>query len=267
MQIKQLEEQLGIQLFHRAGRKLELTPAGNRLYRHVSRAFQEVEKGLRDVKQSRELEFGNVVIGCSPTIATTRLSGILAAFSARHPRIEILVRELTQEEQLRSIRDANVDFCIGPAPLRPAADVQFDFIMDDAIHALVPAAMAPHSRRTLSLAEFARLPALMLAADSGLRPMMDEALHRAGLTLNLLCEARQTATLVAMVRNGMGAALLPRIALAETVCDGMVSLPITDPKIERKLGILSIQDDCPLPAATVLRKMVREMLPEAQLGV
>lgn len=262
MQIKQLEEQLGVPLFQRNGRGLELTIAGRALQVHVRQAMQHVDRGLREIKQGLDLERGHVVLGCSPTIATTRLPGVLSAFSQRYPGIELLIRELTLAEQVRALKDGTVDFCLGPEPFQGTAGVEFQHIIHDKIHALLPAHMAPAKRATFTLSEFARLPALLLSNDSGLRPMMDDALRKTGLTLNLRCEARQISTLIAMVRSGMGAALLPRVALDGLNDSSVVALEITQPNIERSLGILSAAHQTSSPATRALQQMIVETLPQ-----
>ncbi|NYT23004.1 LysR family transcriptional regulator [Alcaligenaceae bacterium] len=264
MQIKQLEAQLGTQLFHRTGRKLELTVAGRQLLVHVRQAMQQVDRGLRQLKQGLDLERGNVVMGCSPTIAATRLPQVLSAFSERYPGIELLIRELTLAEQLECLRQGTVDFCLGPAFLHATTDILFEYVVHDQIYALLPADMAPKGRTTLTLAEYTMFPALMLSNDSGLRPMMDEALRCAGLSLKLRCEARQISTLIAMVRNGMGAALLPRIALDDLADERSTALRVTHPDMERSLGILSMRNEIPAPAAQALQHMIREMLPRTK---
>ncbi|SHH05691.1 LysR family transcriptional regulator [Pollutimonas bauzanensis] len=260
MQIKRLEEQLGTHLFHRTSRKLELTSTGEQLLTYVRRAFLEMDQGLLQLKQTINLQQGKVSIACSPTVATTRLPAILSGFARQYPGIRLYVQELSLVEQLESIEKCHVDFSIGPAPHGIAPHIQFDPVLRDEIYALLPATYAQAKKSVLTLAEFSRFPALMLSSDSGLRPMMDEALRTAGLVLQMRCEAKQISTLIAMVRSGMGAALLPRIALHENLGKDLVALRITEPNMARELGILTAKGRSPTSAASQLQRMVHQLL-------
>uniref|UniRef100_UPI00035E69BE LysR family transcriptional regulator n=1 Tax=Herbaspirillum lusitanum TaxID=213312 RepID=UPI00035E69BE len=94
-QIRQLEAQLGVALFHRTTRNVRLTTEGEQLLDCAQRALMEVESGLRKIQESADIRRGRVSISCSPTIAETRLARVLAAFEKEYPGIEVSVRELT----------------------------------------------------------------------------------------------------------------------------------------------------------------------------
>ena len=79
-QIKQLEGQLGVALFHRTTRSVRLTAEGEQLLGCVRRALHEVEAGLRKIEEAVDMRRGHVSIACSPTVASTRLPLVLAAF-------------------------------------------------------------------------------------------------------------------------------------------------------------------------------------------
>lgn len=81
MQIKQLEEQLGVTLFHRTTRRVELTKEGEHLLISVRKALAVIEGGLLELKSASDIAIGQITFACVPTVASTRLPTILSAFS------------------------------------------------------------------------------------------------------------------------------------------------------------------------------------------
>ena len=77
-QIKLLEEQIGVTLFHRTTRRVQLTAEGEQLLSHAQRAIAALEMGLRQIKDAANLKVGHIAMGCIPSIASTVLPDILA---------------------------------------------------------------------------------------------------------------------------------------------------------------------------------------------
>ena len=93
MQIKLLEEQVGVALFHRTTRRVELTAEGQRLLTHARRALDEWDTGLREIREVVDMQRGTLALACMPTIAATILPQVLHAFQTRYPGIKINLRE------------------------------------------------------------------------------------------------------------------------------------------------------------------------------
>ena len=85
MQIKQLEEQLGVALFQRTTRKVDLTAEGEQLMITARRAMAELESGLARLQKIVDVQQGHLSFGCVPTIARTRLPAILTEFAKKYP--------------------------------------------------------------------------------------------------------------------------------------------------------------------------------------
>lgn len=136
-QIRQLEDQLGVPLFHRTTRSVRLTEEGQQLLDCAQRALMEVEQGLRKIRESADIRKGKVSMSCSPTIAETRLARALAAFESEYPGIEVSVRELASEQIFDSVRRREVDFGIGPQI--DTSEFHFETLMDDPFYALAEA--------------------------------------------------------------------------------------------------------------------------------
>jgi DNA-binding MarR family transcriptional regulator len=129
MQIKQLEEQVGVAIFHRTTRRVELTSEGERLLAHARRALEEWEDGLRQIRDVVDIQRGTLSIGCVPTVAATILPKALSAFRTAYPGINVNLREQATHDLLESIRRREIDFGIGPA-VEGSAEFQFGLLFN-----------------------------------------------------------------------------------------------------------------------------------------
>ncbi|HUU13315.1 MAG TPA: LysR family transcriptional regulator [Terriglobia bacterium] len=92
-QIRKLEDELGVRLFDRLGRRSKLTPLGVRFLEHARRVLAEVEGARQEVEELLGLRRGTVWVGAIPTVAPYLLPKTLAAFAKADPEIAVSVKE------------------------------------------------------------------------------------------------------------------------------------------------------------------------------
>lgn len=257
MQIKQLELQLGLALFHRTTRSVELTRDGEQLIASVRKGFSEIESGLKIIGESADLESGTLSIACVPTVAATRLPHILLAFQEEYPRINIQVREVVATELVESIRQRQVDFGIGP---KFDAGTQFSFrpILRDKMYALLPTTYRLQRKKGVTLRELSQLPILMLTSLSAFRRELDAVLEARNLTLITKYEVRNPETLRAMAEAGLGAALLPGISVPART--RLQAVPVVEPALAREICIVTFKGQNLPPAAARLAAFVERLI-------
>lgn len=257
MQVKQLEAQLGLALFHRTTRRVELTRDGEQLVGSVRKALAEIETGLKSIRESADLESGTLSIACVPTVAATRLPHILLAFQKEHPRINVHVREMVATELIESIRQRQVDFGIGP---KMDAGSQFSFqpILRDEMYALLPAGYKLQRKNGATLKELSQLPILMLTSLSAFRRELDAVLKARNLTLITKYEVRNPQTLCAMAEAGLGAALLPKISVPART--RLQAVPVVAPSLPREICIVTFKGQSLPPAAARLASFVERLI-------
>ncbi|MBB5214870.1 LysR family transcriptional regulator [Parapusillimonas granuli] len=212
-QIKQLEMQLGVTLFHRTTRQVSLTNEGRQLLESARRAMSEVELGLRRIQEAADLKRGRIFLSCSTTVASTRLAHILAVFEQDYPGVQVYINELTLSEMLDSVRRETVDFGIGPIVDAPEFD--FEEILQEYLYALVPGKFMSAAGGSITLSQLCEMPLLLLSPATALRATLDDAAQRLGLTLQTKYQFSQAQTLVSMANAGLGAAILPGLVVPE----------------------------------------------------
>lgn len=257
MQIKQLEEQLGVALFQRTTRKVDLTAEGEQLMITARRAMAELESGLAQLRQTADVQQGHLSFGCVPTIASSRLPSILTEFAKRYPGVSVHVRELPQRELLEAVRRSEIDFGIGPVEERKS-DLDFSSIFVDDYVALLPKTYADKGRAGISLRELAKMPLLTLGTSTLFREHLNQALKTTGLVAEPNYEFTHVTTLVAMAEAGLGIAILPRVAIPAKT--RLKTVRINNPSLSRTIGIVKIKGHTLSPAATRLVELCNQRL-------
>lgn len=260
-QVRQLEEQLGVALFHRTTRNVRLTDEGEQLLECAQRALLEVESGLRKIQESADMRRGRVALSCSPTIAETRLARVLAAFEKDYPGIEVSVRELTSTALFDSVRKREVDFGIGPAI--DTSEFHFEAVLDDPLFALVPKRFVSTAKRSISLATLTNMPLLVLNPATALRGMLEAALQERHLSFNTRYEFTQAQTLISMATAGLGAAILPKVALPPRADPSVHVLRIVNPMLSRQVSVITLRGQQLSPASLRLVQLLKQLMPDA----
>ncbi|MES2979754.1 MAG: LysR substrate-binding domain-containing protein [Pseudomonadota bacterium] len=257
MQIKQLEEQLGLALFQRTTRKVDLTVAGEQLMISARKAMAELEGGLTQIRQAVNVLEGHISFACVPTVASTRLPRILLEFARKYPGISVRVRELTNDDLLEVVRRREVDFGIGPIPERKG-ELEFAPIFVDEYCALLPKGFRDGGRSGISLKELAKMPLLTLGTSSLFRHHLDSALKEHGLVAESNYEFTHVSTLIAMAEAGLGVAILPRVGLPPKT--RLKAVRVTGPVLSRSIAVITIRGHSLSPAASRLVDLCEQML-------
>lgn len=258
MQIKQLEEQLGVPLFQRTTRRVDLTREGEQLLISARKAMAELQQGLGELQQAANVQQGHLSLACVPTVAGTRLPKLLTAFAKKYPGVSVRVRELALPELLEAVRRREVDFGIGPEPQKKGELVFAPLFVDEYV-ALVPAAAARDGRTGISLRELVRMPLLTLSSASLFRRHLDDTLRTQGLEAEMNYEFTHASTLVAMAEAGLGAGLLPRVAVPART--RLKALRITHPVLSRTICIVTIRGHTLSPAAARMVELCAGLAP------
>lgn len=257
MQIKQMEERLGVALFQRTTRKVELTAEGEQLLISTRKAMAELDAALARIEQAANAQHGHLSFACVPTIAATRLPALLTEFARRYPGVTVRVRELNQPEMLEAVRRREVDFGIGPAPDRPS-ELDAQLLFEDPYVAVLPASHPAARKGAISLRELATMKLLALGT-SHFRRHFGHMLEEEGLTPDLSYEFTSVSTALAMIEAGLGVGVLPGVALPEG--SPLKALRIGRPAMTRSIAIITIRGHTLSPAAGRFVEMCDLLVP------
>jgi LysR family hydrogen peroxide-inducible transcriptional activator len=260
-QIRKLEDELGARLFNRLGRKVTLTPFGERFEQHAYRALAELEGAKQELAALTGLRTGNVSVGVIPTVAPYVLPGVLTAFASRHPAVKVNVREDLTNSLVAQLEEGTLDLAILSLPVR-RADLLSETLIEDPLLLAVPAThrLARLGVKRVSFGDVAAEPFLLLKDGHCFRDDVLGLCRRARLKPNVVFEGGQLDTLVAMVVAETGVTLLPQMARQHYRQANLKLLEFYPPRPARQVGVVRLRGRFVTPAAAAFLETMRRVI-------
>ena len=227
--IRALEERLGVTLFARSRRRVELTPEGARLLEETRRVIAQIERTVLELRGMASGEQGRLRIGFVSLADYGVLPGLLKTFKRVRPGVTLALREMLSPEQAAALAAGELDFGL----LLPPVSGEFEHIVmqrERFVAALPARHRLARSRGKLALSELAGDPFVMVPREiaPGLYDIVTALAARAGFSLNVAQEAIQMQTVVSLVSSGLGAAIVPA-SVANLGRRGVVYRELADP--------------------------------------
>ncbi|MDR1229205.1 MAG: LysR family transcriptional regulator [Azoarcus sp.] len=257
VQIKQLEESLGVRLFDRNKRQVVLTQTGRDLLPLLERVLIDMESVLRISRDLVCMKCGSVTTAALPTVAAGLLPVAIQRFAAGYPAVSISVIDAIAERILHAVKSEEVDFGIG-SRMGLDKDVEFEDLLVDRLSVFFPDGHPLTGRSRLTLRDVVAYPLIMPCRGTSVRSLFDRAVEKAALEVRLICESVYMSTAIGMVRAGLGVSILPEAAIHATACNGMHMTVINDPGLVRRIGIIRKRNRSLSPAAECFMKALRE---------
>nr|WP_285858768.1 LysR substrate-binding domain-containing protein [Paenibacillus sp. MER 99-2] len=206
--IGRLEEDLGVPLFDRIGRKLRLNEFGSRFYRRAERALFELEQGKHEISDLSSPEHDTLELAV--TTAST-LPQILREFRNKRPDIQFHVQMLTTQEMVTLLHRGEVDFCLSSPPIR-GEDIECQIMFIDPILVAVPKGHWLADRNSISLTELRDESFVGVKRGYGTRDLVDSICKSVGFIPTYVYEGDEPARLSSLVEAGIGIAFIPSTA-------------------------------------------------------
>ncbi len=259
--VRSLEEGLGLRLFDRTTRHVDLTPEGEHFLESALRLRAEIDSALGAARDAAELRRGRVAIALLPSLAAGWLPGLLAGFRTDHPQIELDIADVLSEPCIERVASGRADFALA-AIRADTPSLQAEPFCSDGFH-LVCRADHPLARRRprggLQVQDLAPWPFVHLARTSSVRQYLEAALHPHAL--NTLMEVEQLATVMGMVRAGLGISVVPTLTLFHFAHPDLVTRPLPLPALTRQIFLVRRRDRSLSVAARELYRRVMENRP------
>ncbi|GLZ42366.1 LysR substrate-binding domain-containing protein [Actinokineospora sp. NBRC 105648] len=254
-QIRQLERELGHPLFDR-GRAVRLTQAGEVLLPYARSALRAAADARLAMDELAGLLRGRVTVGMLTATPADELVELLGAFHARHPAVEVSLREDTSDRLVAGLLDGSVDLAWVSVSGSTPAGLEGVPLTDTALVAVVAAADPLAGKTSVRLAALRDRVLGSLPRGSGLRSALEDACAVAGFAPRVGFEASAPEVLARLAAKGMGVAVVP-VAIAELHRDRVRRVELTHP-VPRGRIELAWRASGPLsPPARTLVAMVR----------
>jgi DNA-binding transcriptional LysR family regulator len=256
MQIRALEDELGVALFERSQRRVFLTTAGRAFLVRARQILADADAARLEVQQIAGLDAGELRIAFTTSAPMTNLmKRVLTGYRQRYPRVTLTLSESPSERQRDALTERTLDIGLlrqaEDAP--PVAGLSFETLIDEALVVVLHQGHVLSGRKRLSIADLANEAFIMhpydvgTAIDGKIRRMCE----RAGFTPRVVQEARESTTIVALAASGLGVAVLPAAVRCIQI-EGACFMDLSEPDAHTPLLLAKRRDDAsPLVQAFV----------------
>jgi len=250
--IRQLEDQLGVQLVFRGSRFQGLTPEGQRVLDWARRIVGDMRAMKDEMRAVRSGLSGNLRIGVIPT-ALPMVADLSAPFLARHPNVRISWLSRTSAEILQGIERLDLDAGITYLDNEPLGRVTQVALYTEFYRFLCAPGTALAGRAQVTWAEVAEQPLCLLTGDMQNRRIVNQLLADVGANVQAPVESNSTIALVSHVSTGLWGSIVPtKLAQMFSEGAGLVAIPIVQPEAEHSVGLIAAARDPQTPVIAAL---------------
>jgi DNA-binding transcriptional LysR family regulator len=241
--IRQMEEALELRLFDRTSRIVVLSDAGRELLPAFLQLVNDLEAAVVNAKEHVRRADCTVRLACLPSCAASLLPEAMRRFKAQRPDAAFVLEDGLNARVRELVRQGKVDFgiCVDDGS---DGDLLCEPLLDDHLQAVFAVGEALESAPSIDVTELIKHPLIMTNQSSSVRAQVERAFAAKGLTVTPAYEVNYMASAVALVRAGLGVAILPSTA-AETSAPGVAARRLDDPNFARNL-VLARRRNVPL---------------------
>jgi len=251
MMLKQFEDHIGAPLFE-SSRKSKLTPLGDMILAEASRELSHFDRTVAAIEGLSRAEQGHVRLAVTPSVAQSIMPPILQTYLQQHPGVSIEMIDTDSQSVHRELTSERADIGMGSLPVIPGFERNLAFT--DAFGVVCPLdhPLAKNWKR-LSWADlegrnFITNGLCGHIKDEGFQPILRDS--------HLM--VRNTASLLSLVRAGLGVTLLPELAVLQEY-DDLEFLPLKDSGARREVWIVTPPSTMLTPAARALVQAIRQV--------
>lgn len=262
MQIKKLEDLLGVALFDRSKKPVLITPEGERLIGQMRRVLRETER-LGQVAAESDEPAGPYRLGVIPTLSPTVLPAFLATFIERYPRVELTIEELQTEDLIARLTSDVLDAGIASTPLG-APGLHETVLGYESLLAYLPEGDPLLRKRAIAQSDLEAEQLWVLPEGHCFRNQV-LSYCRADHDVRpgpVRFESGSFQTLIRLVDGGLGATVLPSLVVDGLPADRRraQARPLVLPTPVREIGLVTARDQMRRRVTDALASVIREQL-------
>jgi DNA-binding transcriptional LysR family regulator len=259
MQIRQLEEEVGLPLFVRTPRRCVLTEAGERLLERAQRILREHDGALAEMAELSGATHGRLRLGsASAMFSSDPLPHVLRELHGQHPHADVSVTSGTSAALVKQIVAGDLDIAFVSLPVE-VRGVQTELLLKDELIAIASPEHTHAKQRVVSAFTLAGEKLILGERGGNTRRLIDEFFEQAGLRPRVVMELSRTNSIKKMVERGMGVGIVPfQSAVAEIAEGCLVRWWIEGAKINAEMGLAYLSGSYQPPVLQTFARLCRE---------
>ncbi len=258
--IKTMETELGCKLFLRSNKGVKLTPDGEKLYEHISIAFQHIQAGEEEIAQNKSLQKGVVSIGATEIALRCFLLPILNRYRQQYPGIRIRISNISTTQALSMLKNGLVDLAVVTTPMESSGELTQKEVKRYREVAICGSAFSRLSDQgALSLSTLAEYPIVSLGNRSATFEFYLRLFMQHGLSFSPDIEAATADQIIPLVSHNLGIGFVPEEFLQnESVSSGIYPIALSDPLPSRAISLVKKRAHALSLPAKELERMILE---------
>jgi DNA-binding transcriptional LysR family regulator len=265
MQIRQLEDELGMPIFTRTPRRVILTEAGERLLTRARKILTEHDSALSEIAELAGAEYGRLRIGsASAMFATQQLPNIMQKLRVTFPNAELTVSSGTSAALVDKIMHGEIDTAFISFPV-DNSNVICDLLFSDEIVAIAHPLHPLKGEKFISAATLAGEKLILGERGGNTRRMIDEFFNAANVRPNVVMELSRQEAINQMVENNLGVGIAGAKTVAKEIREGkLISWMIEGAEIKWELGLARLRGGYYSPIAREFVTLCKESFVERE---
>ncbi|MCS3529290.1 LysR substrate-binding domain-containing protein [Chryseobacterium sp. JUb7] len=238
-QIKQLEEELGIPLFNRIGKRISLTEAGKIFSAYAEKSLLKSQEGFLALRDLEELKSGELNIGVTYGMRSTLIEALIR-FSVEYPEVKVNIVFGTTSELIEKLHHLELDFALTFAEGNREEVFKYIPLFTSPMTLVVSKNAAIIRKESITLKEIINLPLALPTKGYSTTKFVTEAFKNSGLKPKVLIEINDIPTLLELIKSGKWYTILAQTTVTEK--DELTTIPIKGKNMIRTAMLISLKD-------------------------
>lgn len=260
-QIRFLEKELGVELFHRTTRRIELTDVGQVYLAEALLTLAQVQEGIVMARLASRGEVGRLVVGFEGSSAYDVVPLSVKIFKERFPKVNLIVHEMTTGDQVQALHNAHIGVGFVVPPLSGTHNLMIETILQEPLVVALPQTHRLCKQPEVGVADLKDETFIICPRHQkcGLYDHAISVCHQAGFSPRLTQETNEVQSILGFVAAEFGVALLPA-SIKHLQRTGVVYRTLQPPTAELELAIAWRRGDI-FPVLLAFLEVVRELVP------
>jgi LysR family transcriptional regulator, nitrogen assimilation regulatory protein len=268
LQIKNLEEELGVVLFERTPKGVVLTESGHRFLAHARDILRRLDFAFEDIRAGALNPSGNVAIGFSQSVARLLTVPLVRETLARWPDVRLQIVEMSTGYIPENLRNGHLD--VGMTfKAETSPGLHFEHLIDEILVLIGPPgslsvlpAGGPQALAQVDASRIAAYPLILPAKLHGLRALIDDTFASKGIQCQVIAEVNAIPELIQLAAAGVGHSILSLGAVSEELRAGVLSAARIHPAITRPVYLARATTRPQTAAVSVVLELMATLVRE-----
>jgi DNA-binding transcriptional LysR family regulator len=254
--VKHLEAALGVKLFDRSTRSVQITAAGKEFAAVAARMLNDLKITVGSMRELAGQRRGQIILSSIMSVANGKLPGMVAAYRLNHPGIELYIHDGVHGTVIEDVRSGAADFGITYLDELPDPFISVPLGREE-FAVVLPRNHRLAAKASLALVDLRGLPLVSLPGDSRTRRLIDSTAASIRLDLKHVVVVSLFTTMLGLVRAGIGIAIAPKSGVVGLLGKELKAVPLRGKPLVRDLGIVALKEREPTIAAAELMALIK----------